>query len=416
MSEGETAVVEVASTETNASRPKRVKHPTTRFEQGTNQPTINPSASPNTDIGTTMKLILKAIEQQGRKYEEMLQEQSQKYEELLREQEKKHQEQNRKFQEQLSSIKDQLDSLSNANRSLTNSYADAVKRGLAQSPPATASQGTPNTGICSMNPSSSASQQDLAASLNIVLDLTQCENTNHRTAKAGAVRKNIDDALADSELTKDIKCRGISRNPNDPNRFKVSFRTEQDARTVRQNQEWTFNQFPGATIQAEKWYAVKADSVPKQSVFEGEEVTKVPEQKLQDLGQENQVTIRKVRWLSKPEKKYGSMVIYLASREDATKLLRDGSFDVEGEMSYIRPFEQRPGPIRCRKCHQFNHIAHRCPSSQMICAKCAQPGHEAQSCTCNEVKCAVCHGPHATYDNKCRAYQLEKEKYLPRHE
>lgn len=98
----------------------------------------------------------------------------------------------------------------------------------------------------------------------------------------------------------------------------------------------------------------------------------------------------------------GSMIVYLASREDAVKLLRQGMMDIEGENSFIRPFERRPGPERCFKCHQFNHIAPRCPSREVVYGKRAQSGHGAKDCTSERVECAVCCGPHTTYDNSCR--------------
>ena len=220
MLDEDTVVVDAATNRSNASRPKRVTKPSTHFEQGINRPGTSALLSTNTDDAeAALKLILELLqiqtktnEEQARKYEVLVQEQGRKYEVLLQEQGRKYefslQEQARKHEAQLSGIKNQLDNLTSANRSLTTSYADAVKAGLAQSPPATTSQGTPVTGICSMNPSSSASQLNIDTSLNLAIDLTDTSSTAHRTAKPGAVRKQIDDALAGHEPTKDIQCRG----------------------------------------------------------------------------------------------------------------------------------------------------------------------------------------------------------------
>jgi hypothetical protein len=232
------------------------------------------------------------------------------------------------------------------------------------------------------------------------------------------VRKHIDDALAEHEPTKEIQCRGISRSPKDPNKFKLIFGNEWQAQTVRQNQEWLQSRFPGAKLQAEKWYPVRADAVCKLSVLDNPLSATIKPEIVSQIADENGVTIRKLQWLSKPdaEKAYGSMIVYLASRDDAVKLVREGMMDVDGETSFIRPSERRPGPVRCFKCHQFNHIAPRCPLREVIRGKCAQSGHGANDCTSERVECAVCCGPHATYVNSCRMYRLEKEKYTRRHE
>src|SRR5689334_9278642 len=100
-----------------------------------------------------------------------------------------------------------------------------------------------------------------------------------------------------------------------------SLKTSGQAQTVRQHQEWLHSRFPGAKLQAEKWYPVRADAVCKPSVLEDTLSTTIKSDCAQQIGNENGVTIRKLQWLSKPdaEKTYGSMIVYLASREDAVK-------------------------------------------------------------------------------------------------
>jgi hypothetical protein len=415
MSEEETIVVNAAQTRSSASRAGRALKPTTHFEQGVNRPgTIPPPITTTTGTGASLEFILQILQTQAKVIEELsekYEEQGRKYEEIL-------QEQGRKHEAQLSAIKVQLDNITSANRSMATSYADAVKAGLTHSPPATASQGSPVTGICSMNPSSSASQMDTTASLSIAIDLTDTGSINHHTAKPGAVRKQIEDSLANHEATKDAQCRGISRSPKDHNKFKLLFANEKQAQTVRQNQEWLQSLFPGAKLQAEKWYPVRADAVCKLSVTNSPHSTAITPETADMIGKENNVTVKKLQWLSRIDagKAYGSMVVYLGSRDDAAKLLKEGIMDIDGETSFIRPFERRLGPVRCFKCHQFNHIAPKCPSQDVICGTCAQPGHAAKDCTSNHVECAVCRGPHTTYDNGCRLYRVEKEKYTRRNE
>ena len=110
-------------------------------------------------------------------------------------------------------------------------YADALKSGLSLAAngttTTTTSQGTPVTQICSMNPSSSASQQNIASSPYVVIDLSQAEQQQALAAeKPGKIRRWIDDALQEGDTTKDVKCEGISRSPRDSNKFRVFFKDE----------------------------------------------------------------------------------------------------------------------------------------------------------------------------------------------
>jgi hypothetical protein len=202
--EEETIVVDAVATRSNASRAGRVYKPTTCVDRGIIQLANTTVLTAKTsDTEANLRLILEllrtqsqAIEGQGRKYEAKLEEQGRKYEEKL-------EELGRKYEAQISAINDRindrLDALTerlnlvterveglasivsppSTDGSVPASYANAVKAGLPQSAPVTTSQGTPVTGICSMNPSSSASQLDLAASLSIHIDLTDTNSTTH---------------------------------------------------------------------------------------------------------------------------------------------------------------------------------------------------------------------------------------------
>lgn len=300
----------------------------------------------------------------------------------------------------------------NTNVTTVTSYADALKSGLSMPATGTTSQGTPITQICSINPSSSASQQGTTSSPHVVIDFPRTESSTIVNEKPGAVRKRIDDALQSQEATQEIRCWGISRNPRDGNKFKVFFKDEDDARTVRQNDAWLIDHFRGARLQAEQWFPVRVDSVYKGAILSDMQSKEVKEGAAQMVGEENGVHVHKIQWLSKPnaDKIHGSMVLYLARRSDAEKLLREVRVDIDGETGFARPYERRVGPIRCFKCHQFNHVAAKCPSPQMVCSRCASAGHSSRECTSERIKCATCGGPHSTFDRDCRAYKMECEK------
>jgi hypothetical protein len=154
------------------------------------------------------------------------------------------------------------------------------------------------------------------------------------------------------------------------------------------------------------------DSVYKGAILSDMQSKEVKEGAAQMVGEENGVHVHKIQWLSKPnaDKIHGSMVLYLARRSDAEKLLREVRVDIDGETAFARPYERRVGPIRCFKCQQFNHVAAKCPSPQVVCSRCASAGHGSRECTSERIKCATCGGPHSTFDQGCRAYKMECEK------
>jgi hypothetical protein len=299
-----------------------------------------------------------------------------------------------------------------------NTYADAVKAGLpsgvASSSSAPTSQGTPVTHVRSISPSSSASHSHVPSSPHVIIDISNAEK---RAAiveeKPGAVRGRIDEALSDHEATKDIKCWGISRNPRDNNKFKVFFKDEQATRKVRECTDWMCGYLQGTRLQADQWYPVRVDSVFKGAVLEDMGSDKVKEGISKAIGEENGVHVHKIQWLSKPNpgKIHGSMVLYLAKREAAEKLVREVRVDIEGETAFARPYERRNGPRRCFKCHQFEHMAAACPSRVTICSRCAESAHTHQECHNDHVKCAGCGDLHSTFDPTCRIYKIACEKH-----
>src|SRR5690349_15859776 len=188
----------------------------------------------------------------------------------------------------------------NANVTAATSYADAVKSGLSATGTGVTSQGSPITQICSINPSSSASEQDTTSSAYVVIDFSGTGSSTIATEKPGAVRKRIDDALQSQEATKEIKCWGISRNPRDGHKFKVFFKDEASVQTLRENEGWLTNHFRGARLQAEQWYPVRVDSVYKGAILKDMQLNEVKEEAAQMVGEENGVQVHKIQWLSKP--------------------------------------------------------------------------------------------------------------------
>lgn len=326
-----------------------------------------------------------------------------------------------KLETQINTLLDVVRTSATEQVKVTQSWAQVLKTGLPPAGTASTSsptsQGTPITQICSINPSSSASQQDTASSPHIIIDFSTAERCSTiATEKPGAIRRRIDDALSDHEVTKEIKCHGISRNARDSNKYKLFFKDDTAVQTVRQNDTWLAGYFRGARLQAEQWHPIRVDSVYKGAVLKEMGGNEVKQEATQIVAEENDVQVHKIQWLSKPDssKIHGSMVLYLARRQDAEKLLRGGRVEVDGETAFARPYERRTGPMRCFKCHQFNHMAAQCPSSQPVCSRCAGTGHTHRECTSDRVKCATCGGLHSTFDPSCRLYKAACEKLVPR--
>ena len=326
-----------------------------------------------------------------------------------------------KLTTRLDTLTARFDQLGTQVTTAAGTYADALKSGLSSASngttATTTSQGTPVTQICSVNPSSLASQHNIAPSPHVIIDLSQAERQQALTVeKPGKIRRWIDEALQEQDATKEVRCDGISRSPRDGNKFRVFFKDEPTTQVVRANEGWLQERFRGARLQAEQWYPIRVDSVYKGGVLTSMEGAEPRPEATQMVAEENEVQVHRLQWLSKADvnKTHGSMVLYLGSRQDAEKLLRKGLVEVDGEAAFARPYDRRTGPQRCFKCHQVGHVKAHCPSPQIVCSRCAGPGHTHRECTSSQLRCAACGGPHPTFDNNCRLYRAACEQHRSR--
>ena len=141
---------------------------------------------------------------------------------------------------------------------------------------------------------------------------------------------------------------------------------------------------------------------------------RLPDEAAQSVGEENDVQIQRLRWLSKPsEKTYGSLVIFLRNHGDAERLLKTGIMDVGGEMAYVKPYERRSLPTRCFKCQQYGHLEARCKAVMPTCGNCATSGHTLKECTSQDTRCAACQGSHKATDRGCPKYLELLRRFNP---
>ncbi|KAI0413479.1 hypothetical protein F5X98DRAFT_378726 [Xylaria grammica] len=103
-----------------------------------------------------------------------------------------------------------------------------------------------------------------------------------------------------------------------------------------------------------KQYAVRMDNIRRQAVMD--DSGQVHNGLAESLGEENNVTIVNVAWLGKTDmlswQAYGSIVVYVGSRDDVSQLLSCGKFRVDGRYGNTRAFEIRPTAIQCYYCQR----------------------------------------------------------------
>ena len=262
---------------------------------------------------------------------------------------------------------------------------------------------TPSSGLPSqpsVSPDSSASLQRPKQLASITMDMSKVTGN---TDKADEMKARINQAFSQAESTKGIKCTGVLRTPGE-HKIKILLKTDEDAARLRADDSWMATNFRGARVLGEQWYPIKVDRVNKLNIKLGPRL-EIPDEVVKQIGQENNVSITKMRWLSKPsDKTFGSAVVYLLKKEEAEALLDRQVMDFKGEAGFTRQYERRLVPTRCFKCHQYGHQEFRC-SNQIKCGNCAQEGHGEKECSSTATKCAACKGPHKASDRGCKVYK-----------
>ena len=262
---------------------------------------------------------------------------------------------------------------------------------------------TPSSGLPSqpsVSPDSSASRQRPKQLASVTLDVSRVTGSMDN---ADEVKARISRALSQSETTKDIKCTGVLRTPGE-HKIKILVKTDEEAARLRTDDSWVTIQLRGARMLGEQWYPIKVDRVNKLNIKLGPRL-EIPDEIVKQIGQENNVTITKMRWLSKPSDKiFGSLAVYLHKKEEADALLDRQVMDFKGEAGFTRQYERRLVPTRCFKCHQYGHQEFRC-HNQVKCGNCAQEGHGEKECSSTVIKCAACKGPHKASDRGCKVYK-----------
>jgi len=213
-----------------------------------------------------------------------------------------------------------------------------------------------------------------------------------------ALRKTIEQEMRASGNQPSWRCVAVTRDGRNTNRMRVRARNEEELKRIKDIVE--ARKVPGTRVLRDQLYPVKVDSINRTAVLD-QEGTILPGA-LEALGQENEVQIAKIAWLSRKDipKLYGSMVVYLTKISDARRLLQERYFHAAGESGSTSFFERRIGPMQCYNCQELGHKAFSC-SKNRVCARCAAEGHHHRECQTQVPKCVPCGGPHESFSRNC---------------
>jgi hypothetical protein len=118
-------------------------------------------------------------------------------------------------------------------------------------------------------------------------------------------------------------------------------------------------------------------------------------------------TITKARWIKpisrrKPSQTCGHLICSFSTAKSANETLANGLFICQKKV-YAKKCKKEP--LRCLKCHGWNHMASECTKIQDSCGTCAH-NHRTAECTNHErPRCIPCNtDSHSSWDRSCPTF------------
>ncbi|EEY24035.1 conserved hypothetical protein [Verticillium alfalfae VaMs.102] len=263
-------------------------------------------------------------------------------------------------------------------------------------------------------PSTTVAPPTQADTLFCTIDLSRIENEQDEQLTPGAVRILTEDKVRAEQGQDNWRCLAVTKDSK-KSRIRIACRNEEELKLVKRVVE---SKLPReARMLRDDLYRVKVNYVKRTVVLDEKDKIRIDIAK--QIGQENNVQIAKISWLSinGPPKEYGSMAVYLTKASDAEKLLTDRFMYAGGESGRTEVWEHRVRPDQCYNCQQVGtgHRAYQCSRPQ-VCGGCAREGHHHSTCDEAILKCVPCGGPYASFSrntlNTARR-QLRVERRLP---
>lgn len=206
-------------------------------------------------------------------------------------------------------------------------------------------------------------------------------------------------------------------------RINVVFNTADAAAKAKEHPGWLEIAMPAASVKSEAWYPVKCDMVVKSAVLDEtvEGGRALRREVCDEFARDNMsegldFTAMKASWLcrSNPEKKTGSLVVWLKCQSAAAHLLRTGQALFGGAYgAFCSRYKPCTANKLCFNCNTYGHLQGACkkPTKCGICAG----AHQTRECrNTGTPKCAVCAGSHRSSDWQCKPHPQHK-KYLAAH-
>ena len=249
----------------------------------------------------------------------------------------------------------------------------------------------------------------------LVVDISRVrEATIEKVASIEAAKQAIQQGIDGIERLSgaEIKDFRVWRTNNSASVIKFSVEKNKEAIFRQTTAEWLEPHIPGARLVGPKWHAVKADWIEVPLAMDMNS-GKVSKSAMECFGIENGVEVCTMRWLGRPRPsgQHASVVVKVATKEDAEKLLRSDSVTLGGGGIMVSPFEERRTPVACFRCRRFGHRARDCLWPE-ACDMCGQEGH--LQCEATNLCCVNCHGPHRASHRECPEYRKEKTRLLTR--
>ena len=194
--------------------------------------------------------------------------------------------------------------------------------------------------------------------------------------------------------------------------IRVITANDRKAADLRLNDKWIHEVFVNARARSEDWFPIKVDDVRRDSVLIPGTRKIKPTFGAEFSAANGFAGVMQANWISKGEKYTGSMIVHMASKEDATRALSERMVKIDGSISLVSEYQKMIRPQRCYNCHDYGHQAARC-TKETKCGKCAGP-HAADKCEASNPTCAACKGPHTARDNGCPTYRKELNKLRSR--
>ncbi len=169
----------------------------------------------------------------------------------------------------------------------------------------------------------------------IILDLSQCEPESIQKPFA-EIRQLFHTSITDSPSTEGIKIKGMNKNAKREYRYFVFINTLEDETKARVHNKWVSTHFPEARMQSPISFPIKVNCARATAILDAN-TGKVAFNAKDSVSDSNSgLKITRIRLLSKlgTGKLYGSLVIYLADKDQAEALLGKGIVEIRGETAY----------------------------------------------------------------------------------